>query len=663
MKNTAKKLPGKGMRILSFIPAFNWIALLYIGIVNSNTMNIICGIIYGAATFAVPSTSLLFWIAGIAHYSIAYNGVKRQMGDLPQHHPPQLENQPKYNNTPSKQGFSDVTLSGEAERRQAISARPAPKVDIFQISFSGDSAQSKFFLDMQKYIGEEGAPAAFEPFMTYWPTYDSMNRQQQAWYFYWRSQVRSGNYPDTDLSYVFVHIYELLSGIGWQTPQDGYQQLLALWSAYQERFPKLSYYLYDWTFDFAQLHDVEHTASLSGHYLQPGSSPMTDILVAQHADEIPLKLPFALIDALCDYSLVSSKFYKNGHQALMQEAIPRVVALADAALRKKKQKGILATYGPNRPKKQEYYAFRSAVCPDANKKISVSVKAYSSNTRLRGYINELVRYGENTLRALYDCRGRLRGVQLDEETANLVEIFLKKEYSKSAVAASMPAKKTEVTLDFESIHILREQSDAVRTALQVEETVTSVQKELLTDLQEVTSIYAALSSEARQLLDRLHASGWVCEQTAAEEPLIAEINRLAEYYLSCALLAKENDTVMAEDDYRDELEYIYKNRPQLSVADSDTGKFNMSVLSPELKEFVENLVPEQKKALYVVLTQEHPQNELEQIAEEAMTMSQMLLDEINETALRVLGDIVVDAMDTEPRVLDEYVTLLKESVA
>ena len=33
-----KKLPGKSIRILSFIPIFNWISLIYIGVINSNTM-------------------------------------------------------------------------------------------------------------------------------------------------------------------------------------------------------------------------------------------------------------------------------------------------------------------------------------------------------------------------------------------------------------------------------------------------------------------------------------------------------------------------------------------------------------------------------------------------------------------------------------------------
>ena len=102
---------------------------------------------------------------------------------------------------------------------------------------------TKFFTDMERNASREGKNTAFVPFMSYWPTYDSMNKAQQAWYFYWRSQIRQGNYVDTDLSYIFVSIYELLNGIGWRDPQEGYQKLMQLWAAYRKKFPSLDHYL------------------------------------------------------------------------------------------------------------------------------------------------------------------------------------------------------------------------------------------------------------------------------------------------------------------------------------------------------------------------------------------------------------------------------------
>jgi len=44
-------------------------------------------------------------------------------------------------------------------------------------------------------------------------------------------------------------------------------------------------------------------------------------------------------------------------------------------------------------------------------------------------------------------------------------------------------------------------------------------------------------------------------------------------------------------------------------------------------------------------------------------MPQIFLDHINGAAMQTLGDILIDFMDQEPRILDEYVTLLSQSIA
>lgn len=78
----------------------------------------------------------------------------------------------------------------------------------------------------------------------------------------------------------------------------------------------------------------------------------------------------------------------------MKEAIPRIVSLADAFLRKKSQQGLLETFGPEQAVTKERYLYRSALCPQANQTISVTVKEYSSAPQLRNYVNQLVRFGK-----------------------------------------------------------------------------------------------------------------------------------------------------------------------------------------------------------------------------------------------------------------------------
>ena len=663
MHKTSQKLPGIVWRIISFIPAFNWIPLLYIGIKYRNIVNIISSITYCLVTFTFPTISPLLWIIGIIHYAITIQLLKKKInttGRTAANKFRHVKRRMLPQEIKDSHGFSDLNIAGNPEKGIAIPPRTTPPVDYVQLTTFINTSQNKFFKDMRKYASLEGKPAVFVPFMAYWPTYDSMNKQQRLWYFYWRTQLRQGNFLHTDLSYVFLLVYEILSGVGWQKPQEGYELLMQLCSAYKSNYPTLTKYLSNWIFDFALQFNLPYNFLDEYDLVKLSPSAMTDALIDQHTNDIPLRLPFALIDVLCDYPVVKSKFFKEGNQDLMQEAIPRVIALADAALRKKTQKGIIATYGPSKSIKQDYFPFRNAVCPSANKKSVITVKPYSSNKRLRAQINELVRYGENTLRELRGWNGRLRGITLDAEMAKHISLFLTKEYGQIETKKDVSVNRSEVVLDIKSIEILREKSDAVRAALHVEDDTVSPEKESLTNLQEIRAICIALSTEARQFLNQLEQYNWERELLFEYEEIITEINRLAEPYLGCSLLIKEEGSIMVEDDYRDELDYIYQNPPQ--IPDASLTMFNLSTLPPELKEFFVMLAPEHLKALYALLASKHPLSDIEKIAEESMTMPQIIIDEINEIAMVALGDLIIDSMEQKPVIIDEYLTTFKQSI-
>lgn len=590
---------------------------------------------------------------------------------------------------PEEQGlqFSDVVVSGTEEKKQSIpkqvkgsAERNHPyssgitltiKTDVSRNSNDefyfdlDDDYSSKFEKDIAKYIDKEGKEVPHVPFMQYWATYDGMDRAQKEWYFYWRSQVRKNNYLSTDLSYIFVHIYELLNDCGWKSPQDGYEQLVKLWVTYRTQHPQLDRYLMEWLFDFARVHNLEFVLPEIEDLAFPNRTMIKDILIEKHSNEIPLKLPFALVDALCDYSLVGSKFYKDGHQVLMHEAIPRVLALADAALIKKSGKGILETYGPTKATNQMYYAFPGANCKYAHKRMDIMVKAYSNSYKLRKYINELVRFAENVLRELYECRGRLRGVELDVETANLVTAFLKKEYSPNNKPATT-AKKTEVKLDFENIAELRNQSDAVRKDLEVIED-TIEEKELLTDLEPVKEIFRIMPAYCRTLIDSMQSNSWEIAYNSSVQASIEKINELSGIKLACAILVVEENTLILEDDYRDEFNYIYEhlsefNTPEAISTEDDSSKFVLDGLSDEIRQLLETLSPTQKEILYIILSQENISGRIEEIANTEMSMPEILVDEINDIATQYIGDILIDTFGDEMCVLEQYADELKKAM-
>lgn len=442
--------------------------------------------------------------------------------------------------------------------------------------------------------------------------------------------------------------------------------LISLWMAYRDRFPKLDNYLFEWIFDFTQLHHLDFVMPEIDDLRLPRQLVMEDILIDKHSNQKPLKLPFPLICSLCDYSITGSKFYKDGNQLLIQEAIPRVIALADAILLKEKGRGILAIYGPNRTRKQNLYVFQGAVCPNANKRVDISVKAYTASTKLRDYINQLVRYSENILRSLYGYRGRLRGVEIEPELSNLVKNFLEREYAPKEQTISIPTENIEIKLNFDRIEALREQSDAVRDALEVPDEVVE-QKEKLTELPEVSEMFLELSQSAKQFLNSLRLSKWESPVVEEKRVLVDEINSVANRFIVRSLVVIENGCYIVEDDYRDELDYIYENVSETEIVMRNEVGNNKEIavsldeydLSEELKQFIGSLTEVQKQVLNAILFLDNSQEKLEQLAEESMSMPEILIDEINDVATQFLDDILIDTFGDEPKVLEQYAEELK----
>ncbi len=558
--------------------------------------------------------------------------------------------------------FIDIEILGDDENKQIIPQKDEyDDFDFYEPPFYND-----FKKDMLKYKNLEGKETPYVPFITRYPTYIAMNSQQKKWYFYWRAQARKSNYLKTDLSYIFINIYELLSGYGWNNAQDGYKQLMSLWLNYRTEYPELDSYLLKWTFDFTQINNLDYHMPDLANISLPKQSIINDIMIDKHFKEKPLKLPFILIDALCDYSLVGSKFYREGHQALLNEVIPKVVTVADSIFLKKKGKGILKSYGPSKQKKQKHYIFQGANCVNAHDKIEIYVKAYTSSKKLREFINWLVKYSENVLRELHGYRGRLRNIIIDDEISDtvkrMVKHFLKKEYAPNKKEST---EKGKIQLDFKNIDLLRSESNIVREVLEVidEEQDT---REVLADLDTIKEIFAALPQYTRTIFDEIQKNSWEITYDLSLQASIDKINQISNQYLACDILVVELNFLMLEKEYRAEFEYIYNHMDELFIAKNDTNDENNSIfeldkISEDLKPLVTCLSVVQQNVLRIVLLQDNVKVQLEEISNTQMTMPEILLDEINDIATQYIGDILIDTYG-EIQILEQYEKELKSAI-
>ena len=252
----------------------------------------------------------------------------------------------------SDSGF-EIELSGEAstgipipprsqasllEKSNIVAssvARPAVQT-AHPVMMTGSSSSEGFIREARKLAGLGGASrAAHVPFAVYWPKHSDMSVAQRSWYFHLRGKMRRGEYPETDLSYLFVRTYELVNLIACEDACDAYRQLMDIWRHYREKYPRLDKYLDDWTFDLISVRDAG--VSTWEHMQNAPIIPRAalNLALTQHDENEPLLLALQAVEMIGDYRVRQSKFYLAGYADLVEKALPRAIAYADAHLREK----------------------------------------------------------------------------------------------------------------------------------------------------------------------------------------------------------------------------------------------------------------------------------------------------------------------------------------
>lgn len=477
------------------------------------------------------------------------------------------------------------------------------------------SSEKRFVEEARQLIEVEGEQAPFVPFMSYWPTYGVMNEPQRKWYMYWRTEVRQGRFPDTDLSYLFVHIYELINGIGWQEPEEGYDQLKELWINYRERLPQLDVYMQDWIIDYDLVHELNMSLSemveLSSGYLPPEILDMElQRLLSSNISDISLKL----LQRYYDYDITLSKFYRDGGMKVLEQYIPRVMVLVDSYLLRTRKAGILDQFELNHERTIERTLFRKAVYDESiyGKSVRMTYVPIGEHADFVQFVTRVFRCTENKCRELLGFRGRLRGKTLEPELANVIERYLDKAF---AIEQMPVVEQPIVRIDAEKLASLQKESEYVRRALMIEENHTSEDE----DANNVSSLPTTVI------------------QNSTEEAESAKQSNQQEVDVEGAL----NTDGGQENGINEPLSLQWE-------ADFSAD------LDEEWIQFSEMLSQQHVQAIHALLGV-NPDMELMRVAEQYGTMPTLLLDEINDMAMETIGDLLIEG----DRMVSDYINVFE----
>ena len=265
------------------------------------------------------------------------------------------------------------------------------------------SSTDVFLEQAREYVNRSETAAVPVSYQEYQPTYALMNARQKQWYFYWRTQLRQGNRTTIDLSYLDVHIYEVINMVGFQSPQEAFEYLEGLWRYYRKLHPELNNYLPDWLADFLAVHELPlrplqwyHKVAKLG--VAVDQNLLIEAWLASGGDFE--SLPNDILFGLANYNPTESRFYQRYAKSLrLDEAYKKGLTAVDEAVRSETGKSLFQTCQSQRSRVIKRPPFRNAIHTYSQTEIKIAtVHFWSGRRRLAESLSGIIKCTESIMR-------------------------------------------------------------------------------------------------------------------------------------------------------------------------------------------------------------------------------------------------------------------------
>lgn len=181
-------------------------------------------------------------------------------------------------------------------------------------------------------------------FEQYFPTYQAMSDRQLRGYFTWRTAVRAGVMEEAPLSFAFVHLYELLIGVGTTPGEQGFHDIEHFWQSLRGHAPQLDRHVRLWLRDYVVYHglDPRLVAPYVDLEFDQGLIAMRDGIAAWEGRQVPPR-----------FSTPASLIAPGG----VAPALPNPAPPAqDASARRRRKRGARAGDGADNPAEERLFS-------------------------------------------------------------------------------------------------------------------------------------------------------------------------------------------------------------------------------------------------------------------------------------------------------------------
>lgn len=309
-----------------------------------------------------------------------------------------------------------------APEEQTVTYTPGENPLLLSVSVlrrvGGYSFYEQFRRDVHRFFEVEGAEAPYVPFFSFAPQYSQLSKEQRAYYFYLRSEVRAGRYPRADKGYFFLLVYEIIT-LGDRIPYpEGARLLAALWEEYRASLAGIDRYMIAYLTDYCLLYRLP-CPELSGACLSAAAEGEFLEFFFGGAQESTEEGLLRLLRLSSSYSFEESRIVTDGTRALvtrhitgaMREVFPYLFGT-----------GMIGrTEAPVTLRRR---AFAGSLCShNVQADITVTYISLCRAEGLRKTVGLAVKYAENRLRAALGVRARLSAQGLPAELSGAVDRY------------------------------------------------------------------------------------------------------------------------------------------------------------------------------------------------------------------------------------------------
>ncbi|MAS33612.1 MAG: hypothetical protein CL610_06385 [Anaerolineaceae bacterium] len=353
--------------------------------------------------------------------------------------------------------------------------------------FSYSTNPRQFLQEAQEYNNHTETSGHRVPFSTYWyheVSYRNLTPPQQKWYFYWRSQLRSGRFLPNDLSYIFLYTYEVLNLVGFEDAESAYQQLVRIWQHYRSislpmdryewvvwnprqygnvRIHPIDRYLVDWIADFVRIHKLSTSAIDWYTSASSEGAVLTDLHLMVYSwlnsRKAITEMNNDVLFALASYDPTYNKFYQVFHQAFsLEDVYVRALSAIYSYLQSSGTDiATLFAYsqGTHVIKRTP---FERALHTYSRKKIQIlPIPLHVNHETLKVNLTGIIKYTDNLFRQRAGFSPKLRGFELPPEWA-------------TAIDRAFAIRPAPIEIDFSHASKISAESEAIRARL-IDQTV------------------------------------------------------------------------------------------------------------------------------------------------------------------------------------------------